>query len=96
MVEPVKVNVVEVHGIWDDEDEILKNTVAVWVIVLKGITELKKYVVEENVGNVTRSGKHYKPYFLEKDHPGRDIGERSKPMELKGEEDKVLTQLKKS
>ena len=51
--------------------------------------------------NITRSGKHYKPSFLEKDHPGRDIGEGSKPIKPKGkeekvEEDRVLTQLKKT
>ena len=51
--------------------------------------------------NITRSGKHYKPSFLEKDHPSRDIGEGSKPTETKGkeekeEEDRVLTQLKKT
>ena len=45
--------------------------------------------------------KHCKPSFLEKDHLGRDIGEGSKPIEPKGkeekeEEDKVLTQLKKT
>ena len=57
--------------------------------------------MEDNVANITRSGKHYKPSFLEKDHLGKDIGERSKPMEPKGkeekeEEDRVLTQLKKT
>jgi len=50
--------------------------------------ELKKRVVEDNVANITRSGKHYKPSFLEKDHLGRDIGKGSKPMELKGKEEK--------
>ena len=53
------------------------------------------------MANITRSGKHYKPSFLENDLPGRDIGERSKPVEPKGkeekeEEDRVLTQLKKT
>ena len=57
--------------------------------------------MENNVANITRSGKHYKPSFLEKDHPGRDIREGSKPTEPKGkeekeEEDQVLTQLKKT
>ena len=57
--------------------------------------------MEDNVANITRSGKHYKPSFLENDHPSRDIGERSKPVEPKGkeekkEEDRVLTQLKKT
>ena len=51
--------------------------------------------------NITRSGKHYKPSFLEKDHPSRDIGEGSEPTATKGkeekeEEDRVLTQLKKT
>ena len=51
---------------------------------------------EGDVANITRSGKHYKPSFLEKEHLGRNIGEDSKPMEHKGkvekeEEDIVLT-----
>ena len=40
------------------------------------------------MANIIRSGKHYKPFFLEKYHPGRDIGEGSKPMEPKGKEEK--------
>ena len=63
------------------------------------MTKLKKMVLEDNVLNITRSGKHYKPSFLEKDHLGRDLGERSKPMKPKGdkeEEDRVLMQLKKT
>ena len=52
------------------------------------------------MANITRSGKHYEPSFLEKDYPGRDIGEGSKPTEPKEkeeeEEDQVLTQLKKT
>ena len=57
--------------------------------------------IEDNVANITRSGKHYKPFFLEKDHPGRNMGEGSKPTEPKAkeekeEEDRVLTQLKKT
>ena len=48
------------------------------------MTELKKRVMEDNLANITRSGKHYKPSFLEKDHLGRDIGESSEPTELKG------------
>ena len=92
----MEVNVVEVQGIWDEEDEMLKSVVAIWGILLKGVTELKKRVLEGNVENITRSGKHYKPSFLEKDHPGRNMGERSKPMEPnkkeeKEEEDRVLT-----
>ena len=57
----------------DEEDEVLKNAVVVWGILPKGISELKKRVIEDNVANITRSGKHYKPSFLEKDHLGRDI-----------------------
>ena len=57
--------------------------VVVWRILSKGMTELK-----DNVANITRSEKHYKPSFLEKDHLGRDIGKGSKPMELKGKEEK--------
>jgi len=53
----------------------------------KGVTELKKRVLEDNIANITRSGKHYKPSFLEKDHPSRDLGEGSKPTEL--EEKKI-------
>ena len=57
--------------------------------------------MKENMANTTRSGKHYKSSFLEKDHPSRDIGEGSKPKKPKGkeeneEEDRVLTQLKKT
>ena len=64
----LEVNVVKVQGIWDDEDEILKNVMAMWGILPKGITKLKKRVVEDNVTNIT----------------SRDIGEGSKPMEPKG------------
>ena len=56
------------------------------MILLKGMIELKKRVIEDNVANITRSGKHYKPSLLEKDHPGRDMGEGSNPTELKGKE----------
>ena len=51
----------------------MKNAVVVWGILPKGISELKKRVIEDNVANIIRSGKHYKPSFLEKDHLGRDI-----------------------
>ena len=96
LIETIEVNAVEVQGIWDNEDEILKNAVAIWGILAKGITKLKKMVVEEDVANITRSAKHYKPSFLEKDHPGRDIGKGSKLTKSKGkeekeEEDRVLT-----
>ena len=55
-----------------------------WGILPKGMTELKKRVMEDNLANITRSGKHYKPSFLEKDHLGRDIGESFEPTQLKG------------
>ena len=75
----------------------MKNVVAMVGILPKGITELKKRAMKNNVENITRSGKHYKPSFLEKDHLGRDIGEGSKLTEPKGkEEDRVPTQLKKT
>ena len=61
---------------------------AVWGILPKVMAELKKRVIEDNVANITRSGKHYKPSFLERDHLGRDIGEESKPTEPKGKEEK--------
>ena len=50
------------------------------------------------MANITRSGKHNRPFFLEKDHLGKDIGEGSKPTKPKEkeEEDRVLTQLKKT
>ena len=53
------------------------------------------------MANITRSRKHYKPSFLENDPHDRDIGEGSKPTKPKGKEDKeeenrVLTQLKKT
>ena len=62
---------------------------------------MRKRVLEDNVANITRSGKHYKPSFLEKDHLGRDLGEGSNSMEPRGKEDKeaenrVLIQLKKT
>ena len=88
MIETMEINVVEVQGIWDEEDEVLKNVVAMRGILPKGITELKKRVMEDNVANITRSGKHYKQSFLEKDHLGKDIGEGSKPTEPKGKKRK--------
>ena len=82
----VNINAVEVQGIWDEEDEVLKEAVVVWGILPKGVMKLKKRVLEDNVANITRNGKHYKPSFLEKDHPGRDLGEGSKRKEDKEEE----------
>ena len=84
----MEVNTVEVQGIWDEKDKVLKNAVVVWGILPKGMTELKKRVIEDNVANITRSGKHYKPSFLEKDHPSKDIGEGSKPTKPKRKEEK--------
>ena len=84
----VNINAMEFQGIRDEEDEVLKEAIAIWGILPKGVTELKKRVLEDNVANITRSGKHYKPSFLEKDHPGRDLGEGSKPTEPKGREEK--------
>lgn len=52
------------------------------------MTKLKKRVIKDNVANITRSGKHYKPSFLERDHLGRDIEEESKPTEPKAKEEK--------
>jgi len=40
------------------------------------------------VVNITRSGKHFKPLFLEKDHLGRNMGEGSRPLGLNGNEEK--------
>ena len=74
--------------------------IAIWGILPKRVTKLNKKVLEDNVANITRSGKHYKPSFLENDHPGKDLREGSKPMEPRGkeeeEEDRVLIQLKKT
>ena len=62
---------------------------------------MKRIVIEDNVANIIGRGKRYKPSFIENDNLGRDIGEGSKPMEPKGEEekeekDRVLTRLKKT
>ena len=74
LIETMEVNTIEVQGIWDEKDEVLKNAMAMWGILFKGMIEIKKGVIEDNVANITRIGKHYKPSFLEKDHPGKDIG----------------------
>ena len=82
------------------EDEKLKSAIVVLGIVPNGMSELKKRILEDDVANVTRSGKHYKLSFLEKDRPGRNLEEGSRPIRLNGkeekEEDRVLTQLKKT
>ena len=49
----------------------MKSAVVVWGILPKGMSELKKRVLKDNVPNIIRSGKYYKPSFLEKDHLGR-------------------------
>ena len=66
--------------------------------------ELKKKFLDDNVANRTKSRKHYKPSFLEKDHLDKDLREGSKPTESRGtkeeeeeeEEDRILMQLKKT
>ena len=97
----VDINAMDVQGIWDEEDETFKKAIAIWGILPKGMTELKKMVLEDNVANIARSGKRYKPSFMENDHLGRDLGEGSMPTEPRGkedkeEEDRVLIQLKKT
>ena len=91
----------EVQGIWDEKDEMLKSAVAIWGILPKGMSKLKKRVLEDDVANINRSGKHYKPSFLEKNHPSRNMEEGSNSGELKEKEekeekDRVLTQLNKN
>ena len=78
LLEVMEVNMMEIQGIWDEEDENLKSAIAMWGIVPKGMFELKKRIQEDDVTNVTRSGKHYKPSLLEKDHPDRNLEEGSK------------------
>ena len=79
----------------------MKRAMVIWGVLPKRMSELKKRVLEDNVANITRSGKHYKPSFLENDHLGRNMEEGSKRIELKRKEekeveDRVLTQLKKT
>ena len=69
---------------------------------MRNNSQMSDGIEEKSLGgqctNITRSGKHYKPSFQEKDHPGRDLGEGSKPVEPKGdkeEEDRVLMHSKK-
>ena len=70
----------------------LKSAIAMWGIVPKGMSKLKKRILEDDMANVTSSGKHYKPTFLDKDHLGRYLEEGSKLVGLneKEEEDRVL------
>ena len=91
LIKTTNVNAVEVQGIWDEKDETLKEVVAIWGILPKGVMEFKKRVLEDNVANITRSRKHYKLSFLEKDHPSRDLGEGSKPTKSKGDKEEECT-----
>ena len=50
---------------------ILKIVVAMQGILPKGMTKIRKRVMEDNVANITRSGSHYNHPFLEKDHSDR-------------------------
>ena len=59
-----------------------------WGILPKGMFELKKRILEDVVANITMSGKHYKPSFLEKDHLERNVEEGSKHVGLNGKEEK--------
>ena len=88
LIESVEVNVVEIQGIWDEEDENLKSAIAVWRILPKGMSKLKKRILDDDVANITRSGKYYKPSILEKDHPGRNVEEGSKPLDSMGRKKK--------
>ena len=76
LIEVVDVNMVEIQGIWDEEDENLKSATTMWGILPKGMSKLKKRILKDDMENVTRSRKHYKP----KDHPGRNVKEGSKPI----------------
>ena len=38
----VNINVMEVQEIWDKEDEVLKEAIAIWGILPKRVMELKK------------------------------------------------------
>ena len=88
LIEVVDVNMVEIQGKWDEEDENLKSATTMWGILPKGMFELKKRILEDVMANITRSGKHYKPSFLEKDHLERNVEEGSKHVGLNGKEEK--------
>ena len=60
----VNVNAVEVQRIWDEGDEALKEAVAIWGILPKGVTEWKKRILEENVANITTSRPFWKMIIL--------------------------------
>ena len=66
---------------------------------------IEEKIFEDYVANRTKSRKHYKPSFLEKDRPDKDLREGSKPTESigteeeeeeEGEKDRILMQLKKT
>ena len=40
------------------DDEKLKSAMAIWVIAPEGMSKLKKRIQENDVANVSRSGKH--------------------------------------
>ena len=44
LLEVMEVNMMEIQGIWDEEDENLKSAIAMWGIVPKGMFELKKRI----------------------------------------------------
>ena len=62
----------------------MKSAVVVWGILPKGMSELKKRVLKDNVPNIIRSGKYYKPSFLKKDHLGRKWKKSPSSLNLKG------------
>ena len=57
MIEVVGIDTVEIQGIWDGKYENLKSAIAVWGIVPKGMSKLKKRMQEDDGANVTMSGK---------------------------------------
>ena len=63
------------------------------------MSDLKKKIQEERVENVTRSWGTTSQFSLEKDHPGRNLGEGMKPIGQNGneekKEDRVLAQMKR-
>ena len=79
---------VEIQGIWVEDDEKLKSAIAVWGIAPKGMSKLKKRIQEDDVANVNRSGKHQKLSFLDKYHAGRNLGEGSSLVGINRNEEK--------
>ena len=70
------------------DDEKLKSAIAVWGIAPKGMSKLKKRIQENDVANVSRSGKHQKLSFLDKYHAGRNLGEGLSPVGINRNEEK--------